>query len=312
MTESTRCPEKRKRLGVTLLEVLVVVSITGLLLSLLMSAVQHARSSAARMACSNNLKQIGLALHNYHDSGGRLPPRAYFQRTSSPESWGLSWMGSILPYLGEENLWHQAERAFQISPLHWMNPPHTALTFVVPTFTCPADGRLASPQQGPDGIPGGYSSYLGVNGGISGRHDGMLGFVIGVQFSSVRDGLSQTVMVGERPPSANFDSGWWYTRHPAAYSHDLLLSAENAADDIPNTGCVPPYLFDPDGTPVGRFVFGPGRITTQCDKYHFWSLHTGGANFAFADGSVRFLAYSVRPQLRALATRSGQEIVEVP
>ena len=69
-------------------------------------------------------------------------------------------------------------------------------------------------------------------------------------------------------------------------------------------GCVPP--------PGGVFVYGPGRITNQCDMYHFWSLHPGGANFAFADGSVRFLGYAVSPILAQLASRSGGQVVDLP
>jgi prepilin-type processing-associated H-X9-DG protein len=143
---------------------------------------------------------------------------------------------------------------------------------------------------------------LGISGGFSGESNGVLGTGFSVRFADITDGMSQTVMVGERPPSANMDAGWWYTSHSTAYDHDFVLTAEAAAD--PGSDCVPP--------PVGKFVFGPGRITNQCDMYHFWSLHTGGANFAFADGSVRFLSYSVSPLLRSLASRSGGEVVELP
>jgi prepilin-type processing-associated H-X9-DG protein len=119
--------------------------------------------------------------------------------------------------------------------------------------------------------------------------------------SQITDGSSQTLMVGERPPSAHLDSGWWYASHWSAYAHDFILPVEMLME---SNECVP--------WQHGRFVFGPGRVDNQCDMYHFWSLHGGGANFAFADGSVRFINYSAAPLMPALASRDGGEAMSLP
>lgn len=305
--------------GFSLIELIIVIGLIGILLGLLLPAVQHARESAARASCQNNMRQIGLALHNYHDIYGRLPPYKAQDRTlhtSDPESM-LSWMALILPQMERENLWKQSRNACQVdrNPSH--NPPHIGYATVVPSYLCPTDSRLFSPLTTPSGDVAAFTSYIGVSGspvggtksssGVSLRLQvapGVLGQFPGIRITDIRDGTSQTIMVGERPPPDSLQAGRWYTRlfnREPAPGPDVFMS-------IPPAG-----LIDDPECSVRGAGFGPGRSDNPCDRYQLWSFHAGGANFLFADGSVRFLSHKAGAAvLPALATRNGGEQVNLP
>jgi prepilin-type processing-associated H-X9-DG protein len=301
-------PHDRARKGSGLVELLVVLAILATLLALVLPAVQRVRGAADRLACQNHLKQIGLAFHHFHATHHRLPPTPAKGRNNPQVC--LSWRALLLPFLEENTLWAEAETACAQDSRPWVNPPHRGLTTVVRTFVCPADGRLRSVQTDPNGIVAAFTSYVGVRGGAapivgqSGyRGEGLLGRSPGPRLTDATDGTSTTLLAGERPPPDSFVAGWWY---PGLSSFswrymrgpDSGLWAENAS-----------YVGDPCG---GPFVYGPGRTENPCDRYHFWSLHSRGSNFLFADGAVRFLPYSTpRPLMMALATRSGGEVVEL-
>jgi prepilin-type processing-associated H-X9-DG protein len=123
------------------------------------------------------------------------------------------------------------------------------------------------------------------------------------RFADVLDGSSQTLFVGERPPSADGARGRWYGGWGAWGTADSYLGVceTGVFDWVPNSGC-----------PDGPYSFQPDRLDNPCSVFHFWSLHTGGANFLFVDGSVVFLGYSAATVLPALATREGGEVVELP
>jgi prepilin-type processing-associated H-X9-DG protein len=146
-----------------------------------------------------------------------------------------------------------------------------------------------------------FTSYLGVSGADPLKLDGLLYLDSSTHFSDILDGTSHTVLVGERPPSADGLLGWWYAGEGQVQdgSGDMVLSVRER-----NTGAYGP------GCPPGPYVFGPGRASDQCSAFHFWSPHSGGgAHFLFADGSVHFLPYSANPILPALATRAGGDVV---
>jgi prepilin-type processing-associated H-X9-DG protein len=269
-----------------------------------------ARSASDRLLCQNRLRQIGIALHAYHDTHNAFPEgKDYSDRVTYINSLqGVSWLAKILPFVEQEALWEQTEQAAKQDRVPWHNPPHVGLSTVIPLYTCPSDPRVVTPLAGnyPDDprivprtdVIAAFTSFKGVQGsGPVGPDNGVLPYAYSVRIGDILDGTSQTLMVGERPPSARLDSGWWYTSHWSVYTHDFILRAEMYTE---STECVPPQ-------PAGRFMFGPGRFDNQCDMYHYWSPHQGGANFTFADGSVRFLPYSLSPKLAALATRNGGE-----
>jgi prepilin-type processing-associated H-X9-DG protein len=178
---------------------------------------------------------------------------------------------------------------------------------VVKGYICPADGRWDKPRD-THGVAAGFTSYIGILSVVPpGRTTGLEGMFGAGQnrFSSVTDGLSQTIMVGERPPPDGLQAGWWYP--------GFLGSMENPGPN--NRLIVGPVLLGSDDqcnmiTP--GIALGPGRTDNPCDRYHFWSLHSGGANFLFGDGSVRFLAYSANKTVFDLASRSGGEVVDLP
>jgi prepilin-type processing-associated H-X9-DG protein len=296
-----------RRTALTLAELLVVIAIIAVLLGLLVPAVQKLREAAARLQCGNNLKQIGLALHHYHDQEGALPPALSTQSYRY-----LSWMGRLLPYAEQDARWQEVAANYRASPRPWFNPPHRT-DAVVPLYTCPSDPRVRTPAtvtvqiappsagSGPVrsvSLSVGLTSYLGVEGVDLNSRDGVLFANSSTRLADITDGLSQTLLVGERPPSADLEYGWWYAGpgQSRTGSTDVVLGAREV--NVSQPGC-----------PPGQYAFGPGSFNGRCDLFHFWSPHPGGGQFLFADGSVHFLAYSAAPVLPALATRSGGEAV---
>ena len=126
----------------------------------------------------------------------------------------------------------------------------------------------------------------------------------GVRLGEITDGTSSTLLAGERPPFGKYLDGNWYTSWSvfgAITPYGTGVASMDMGDVAgQHFGC------------VGPFRYGPGRVENHCDTHHFWSLHAGGANFVFCDGSVRFLAYAAEPIMVALATRAGGEVAEVP
>jgi prepilin-type processing-associated H-X9-DG protein/prepilin-type N-terminal cleavage/methylation domain-containing protein len=292
----------RPRAAFTLVELVVCVAIAAVLVALLIPAVQKVREAAARLRCENNLHQIGVAAHGYHDSMKVFPPGMRYQGGQDPYI-KMSWLTQLLPYVEQQSLWAVTLDAYRQSPSPLNNPPHVGLSTVIPTFVCPSDPEAGGPEFAPrDKITVAFTSYLGVEGSDLFSKDGILFLDSAVRAEDVTDGTSQTLLAGERPPSADFQFGWWYAGAGQVYtgSADMVLGVQERN--------VLPFSWAPCFP--GPYHFSSGRASNQCDMFHFWSYHPGGASFLFADGSVRFLPYSAAPLLPALASRSGGETVK--
>lgn len=307
-TFQAKAPQ-RVRSAFTLIELLVVIAIIAVLLGLLLSAVQKVRETAARMSCSNNLKQLGLALHMAHEAEGGLPSGL---RIAPGEPYPkLSWMGRILPYLEQGPLWDQTVTDYRRIPNPFNpEPPHTARSVVLSMVGCPSDWRVRTAWD--LALPGApqrrvaLTSYLGNLGTDHYQKDGVLFLNSRVRLEHITDGTSNTLLVGERPPSPELIYGWWYAGEGVGGTgvFDVVLGTREL--NVPNPH--PQYL----GCGRGPFPFRPGRIDEFCSIFQYWSLHSGGANFLFCDGSVQFLRYSADSVLPALATRTGGEVVALP
>jgi prepilin-type processing-associated H-X9-DG protein/prepilin-type N-terminal cleavage/methylation domain-containing protein len=298
-------PWPARRAAFTLIELLVVLGIIAVLLGLIMSAVQQVRAAAARLTCQNNLKQLALALHQYHDNWRTLPPGHLSWK--NPDRMPYSgWPLSVLPYIEQDALYLNSRAAYALSPLPFRNPPHVGLMTPLQLFACPADARAPSPQTSQRSHERvALTCYLGVSGTDYSTLDGVLFQDSQVRFSDITDGTSSTLMLGERPPSADLQFGWWYAGigQRGSGSADLILGVreQNLRPIVAGSRCGP-----------GAYPFSPGRFDDPCAMFHFWSPHPGGANFAFADGSVHFLQYAANPLMPALASRDGGEVVSGP
>lgn len=288
-----------RRSAITLLELLVVTSIIGVLASLGMAAIQRARMAAITLSCRHQLRQCSLAMHQYHDSLNAFPPghRSLLNRDGMPFT---GWTLELLPWLDQQALSNQARMAFRRVRLPFATPPHT-LDTPVTVFSCPADSRTLEAGISKRTFKRvAFTSYLGVSGIISTTKNGVLYQDSRTRISEIMDGSSFTLLLGERPPSADLQFGWWYAGigQRLTGSGDLILGVEE-----PNL--LPVVAGSPCGP--GTYYFKPSFFQDPCGLFHFWSPHGDGGSFAFADGSVRWISYSARSQLKALASRSGGE-----
>ena len=291
-----------RRTAFTLIELLVVIAIVAILIGLLLAAVQNVRAAAARVACQNNVKQLALALHQYHDANRVLPPghRSLLTRDLRPYT---GWTLDILPYLEQQPLYGEIASAFRVLPLPFATPPHVHRSTVVKPYSCPSDQRTSSAQvslRTQSRVA--FTSYLGVSGLDAPSRGGVLYQDSRVTLLGITDGTSNTLLLGERPPSADLQFGWWYagTGQVRTGSADLVLG-------VRERNLLPIASGSPCGP--GSYPYRPSRFDDQCGMFHFWSPHPGGANFALADGSVRFVSYAANELMPALASRAGGEPV---
>ena len=294
----------RSRRAFTLVELLVVIAIIGTLVGLLLPAVQSAREAARRAQCTNNLKQTGLALQNYHEARRQLPEGWLADGTAGDgdgdEGVGWGWASRILPYVEEDATYKSIVITGSISAV---SP--TVLGKVIPGFLCPSDAGAGSPtfnigaeggacnHKTPDANPSSpvvmvaRTNYVGMFGtndaeaeAFSGN--GMFYANSRMPFRHVTDGLSKTIMVGERD-SAMGGSLW-------------IGMFEGKCEAIVRVVAIGDHPPNGSGDPANR---------------HFEdvsSRHVGGANVVFADGHCDFIADSIDKNVyQALCTRKGGE-----
>jgi len=310
--------------GFTLVELLVVIAIIGILIALLLPAVQAAREAARRSQCTNNLKQLALAAHNYHDRLGSFPPGTLLKAFAvQPRRRGPSLFIFLLNEMEQTGLRGQLDLDDPLN--NEAGGPSSLAAMVLPVLVCPSDLLDPNPAEHSPGRWHGMTSY-GGNGGTGGNHrflctsdpmstDGMFCETgpyaspnpgqSTVRMADVRDGTSNTLFFGERSHADRVfdawadgageqpigDYGWWHTVGGLAIV-DATMSTL---------------------APLG-YQADPSQPNFACQRTcAFGSLHPGGANFALVDGSVRFLSETIKHGIyRALSTRAGGEVAQVP
>jgi prepilin-type N-terminal cleavage/methylation domain-containing protein/prepilin-type processing-associated H-X9-DG protein len=296
----------------TLIELLVVIAIIAVLIGLLLPAVQKVREAAARMSCQNNLKQIGLGLHNYQTQNGYFPPGAlrspatgtvgpFYQKLGvTANGVNHSWTIFVLPYVEQDNLYRQ----YNLNA-DWASAANAAVRSTpVKTFVCPSvPGGLNRVYPTTNAAPGdyapnnAYSSTLESAGlvDVSVDRNGVLQVNATWSVPEILDGTSNTILVSE-------DAG-----RPDRWQAGKLIKVNGQLDggwaDHNNEFIV--HGFTADGNTT------PGPCHTNCtNDNEVYSFHSGGANHVMADGSVRFISASMNiREFVKLVTRSGQEVI---
>ena len=314
----------RPRSAFTLIELLVVIAIIAILIGLLLPAVQKVREAANRMKCLNNMKQIGLAVHNYHDTYQFFPASGWTTvGPGNPAGRWHSWRSVILPYAEQDNL----RALFDLNFNWWENPNLNAATFPVKMYECPSTpGRtpvtsaVAKPSPAPGRpaltfarppAPTDYEAIQGVQHGSVNPHFptpiydasnrfGVMHRDSNNTMASIADGTSSTVMVVE------------CAGRPLVYRNGRAqptLSNDQGICWADNEG---PFSFDgaaADGSAEGCGVACAATMNKRNDNEPY-SFHQGGGNFLFADGHVQFIRQSVSIQtFSALLTRAAGEVV---
>ena len=278
-----------KRRAFTLIELLVVIAIIAVLIALLLPAVQQAREAARRTQCKNNLKQLGLALHNYESSARVFPFGVLGVNGTATNTNQLhTWHSQILPYVDQQSLF----AAYQ-SNVPFSDPANQALVRQkIPGFLCPTH-----PDQGPVSGAWGQNHYAGNAGVQSGTNDGIVYPLSSVQIRDIVDGTSQTLAAGE----IAYDLGGWARgSFPGLGGGGGGGGGQGYARAVmrwwqaPNA-CTRPGLNPPVGTCTSNLQFS--------------SLHVGGMHALMCDGRVVFLSESMDANVqRAIATRGGGEL----
>ena len=336
---------KAKSLGFTLVELLVVIAIIGILIGMLLPAVQSVREAARRTSCANKMRQQGLALIMFHDTQNRFPPghcieegrNANLMKETPPGGYlpsGLpvagafwSWMYRITPFIEYQGFFNVVDPQVwpwwnMVFPATHPNAGASVLVQKCDVFICPSDirGKEFWQDGGNENHRVAITSYLACNGRNAFKEldgqDGMIYVNSKVKIRDVQDGTSNTILVGERPPAANVEWGWQWagfggspTGGNGFGTTDVVLGVHEFLGFQLN--------------PLNADYFRPGEFNDpeNIHRYHFWSHHPGGGQWVLVDGSTHFMSYSsdaptdsyngdIETPLERMSTRAKGEVGE--
>ena len=334
----------RSRSAFTLIELLVVIAIIAILIALLLPAVQAAREAARRAQCVNNLKQMGVAIHNYHDVLGVFPPASIMHNAADlasncsnngvSRSHGL--FTYILPYIEQANVFNAVNFTFAAgsvnSTLQYGVLPgavqFTAFSTVINTYVCPSDSRMQASNtvaydEGTAYSPGSYASNNGtidtVHGNLCWQYtasDGAFSRDWVYNAAAMVDGTSNTLFLGEASRFINDPEIYFNYWNRVAWVNSVVgltgtTRTMGFATTAPRLNAGLQIPDPPTVTPsTAWLVLGSTGDATQAGQFGFRSPHPGGANFLLGDGSVKFLKNAIAlPIYRALSTRAGGEVI---
>lgn len=328
---------ERPRSAFTLIELLVVVAIIAVLIGLLLPAVQKVREAAARMSCMNNLKQVGLACHNYHDAKQCFPTKNG-DGVTYVDSW--PWLVQIQVYVEQQNAQNPNVLKVIQCPSHPFANRDDLFRFGGTTYQIGRTFYVAlaeradfqteaySPISANNGVSKSVYTYPNDTGVIKMADRNyvvtrdpvtnafisqVLTYGKGTGLINIQDGTSNTLMIGERAPSLDGYIGAWTSAsdntYVPVYADSLIYQTDK-----------PKYSSSPRGTekPCPKpAVVGPGSAKDYCVVNSLNSMHLGGANFLFADGSARFMTFEItrsmpngsKSVIEALVSRSGGEVI---
>jgi prepilin-type N-terminal cleavage/methylation domain-containing protein/prepilin-type processing-associated H-X9-DG protein len=310
-----------RRSGFTLIELLVVIAIIAILIGLLLPAVQKVRESAARAQCTNNLKQLGLALHGFHDSNQAFPASGWtIAGPGNPAGKYVGWRPLTLPYIEQENL----QKLYDFKVNWWEGTNPTAGAVPVKTYQCPsvpqrADvlSAIAKPPRPAMTFtnalqPTDYEAIMGVQPSSLNPHLPVANFYGAGNRFSVMSRNSRTTMVGITDGTSNTIMVVETGARPLVFNNRSVVATLGNDQGIGWIDSEGPYSLDgssPDGTLEGCGLTCNGAMNKRNNNEPY-SFHSGGGNFLFADGHVQFVRDSIPlVTLAALCTMNAGEVI---
>ena len=329
------CPMQKKsyQSGFSLIELLVVIAIIGALVALLLPAVQSAREAARRSSCKNNLKQIGLSLHNYHDIHDLFPPGYVGDPHVTTPGYGMwAWSTALLPFLDQEPLYNRLLQPISKLPSQSYDKFPAEMRTTQAVWKCPSDvapdandapNRLIKTDANPNGIAVATSNYVGVNNAWGLLNSNVAAPVLSdattypagtfyknssIGFRDMRDGTSNIVVVGERKWTSSDSSPYQFKS--AVMFMVNAASPGDAAQHVPgtSTGSDSGLVFSLGATITRINDKGPDAQINDVCRQSFSSQHTGGAHFLMGDGAARFISETIDHKISPPTVTSGAMI----